>query len=239
MTVGVYTITHRESGNCYVGQSCDMPRRWSEHRKMLRNNKHHSKYLQRAWAKYGENSFDFQVAETCDLDDLTEREQWWMDKLLPVFNTAPAAGSTRGLVPSAETRANLRAINTGKKHSPEARVRISESMKAHLAEFPRVPMSSETRTKISATKKGTIPTPELLTRLHEGNRGRKHTDETKANMSAAQKGRTCTPEQRAKISATLTGRKLSPERCAAMCIGQARRRALEAEQAKLPHTNEI
>src|ERR1039458_6811279 len=123
---GNYTITHRATGRCYVGQSANMPRRWAnDHRPALRHNKHDSKYMQNVWNKYFEDAFDFEVVENCDVDDLTEREQWWMDELKPVFNTCPTAGSRRGFVCTAETRAKIGAAKKGKALTPMHRAAIS------------------------------------------------------------------------------------------------------------------
>ena len=124
-TCGIYTITHRESGRCYVGQALNMHKRWLSHQSSLRRNKHDSKYMQNVWNKYFEDAFDFEVVENCDVDDLTEREQWWMDELKPVFNTCPTAGSRRGFVCTAETRAKIGAAKKGKALTPMHRAAIS------------------------------------------------------------------------------------------------------------------
>jgi group I intron endonuclease len=140
-TCGIYTITHRESGRCYVGQALNMHKRWLSHQSSLRRNKHDSKYMQNVWNKYFEDAFDFEVVENCDVDDLTEREQWWMDELKPVFNTCPTAGSRRGFVCTAETKAKIGA--------------------AAMGNTRRLGMKNtdETKAKMSAAKKGKALTP--------------------------------------------------------------------------------
>jgi predicted GIY-YIG superfamily endonuclease len=49
VTIGVYIIKSPENWNCYVGSSIDIESRHYEHIKSLKNNRHHSKALQRAY----------------------------------------------------------------------------------------------------------------------------------------------------------------------------------------------
>lgn len=56
---GVYIILNKITNKFYVGHSVDIYRRFNSHKSYLRNNKHHSIYLQRAWNKYGEDNFEF------------------------------------------------------------------------------------------------------------------------------------------------------------------------------------
>ena len=50
-------------------------KRWREHLYKLRKNKHQNRYLQAAWNKYGEKSFEFQVIKEFDsLEELNRAE---------------------------------------------------------------------------------------------------------------------------------------------------------------------
>lgn len=132
---GIYEIRHVESGRVYVGSALCIPCRWRLHLHYLKQGKHHSSYLQRAWVKYGEDAFVFSVLEECAPKQLTEREQHWIDSTdcldrAKGFNRAPRAGSQLGFRHSEESlqrmrlkkiseeqRELLRRINTGKKQS--------------------------------------------------------------------------------------------------------------------------
>ena len=153
MTIGIYRI-FLPDGRSYIGQSCNVERRLREHRNNLNRGATKSPKLQSAWTKYGEAAFAFEVLETCDSDELTTREQWWMDNLgLPLLNTAPAAGSTRGLRQTEEQRKRRSETMRGKpqqrgyKISPEGRANIRI---AHLG----YKASDEQRSKISASLTG-------------------------------------------------------------------------------------
>lgn len=60
---GIYGIISESHGRIYIGSSDDILRRKKQHISALRRNKHHCKYLQNSWNKYGEDSFKFIVIE--------------------------------------------------------------------------------------------------------------------------------------------------------------------------------
>lgn len=72
----LYQIVHLESGFKYVGQtSRPAIKRWREHLYPLRKNKHHNRYLQSAWNKYGEQSFKFEIIKEYNtLEELNQAE---------------------------------------------------------------------------------------------------------------------------------------------------------------------
>jgi hypothetical protein len=75
------------------------------------------------------------MLEECSVEDLTACEQKWIDKLSPVFNVAPVAGSSLGV-----------------KQSDETKLRLSIAMWGNTnGKFEK---SDETRAKIGATKRG-------------------------------------------------------------------------------------
>lgn len=76
---GVYSITNIKNGKLYIGSSKHIHRRWREHKNLLNKNMHHSKHLQKAWNKYGEDNFIFEIVEECDEDLLITREQYYID----------------------------------------------------------------------------------------------------------------------------------------------------------------
>lgn len=49
----LYEILNIIDSKRYVGITCDIKRRWREHRAELKSGKHHNKHLQAAWNLYG------------------------------------------------------------------------------------------------------------------------------------------------------------------------------------------
>jgi group I intron endonuclease len=65
----IYKIVNLIDGKFYVGRTNDLKERWNRHIEMLRNNRHHCIYLQRAWNKYGDENFEFAIEEVFDTGD--------------------------------------------------------------------------------------------------------------------------------------------------------------------------
>lgn len=78
---GIYKITCSENGRVYVGQAINIKDRWMSHMQCLNRNKHHNIHLQRAWNKYGEECFKFEVIEYCEPSNLNDREIHWIKEL--------------------------------------------------------------------------------------------------------------------------------------------------------------
>lgn len=79
--MGIYKITNKANNKVYIGSSKDIQKRWKQHINTLKNKTHHSYHLQRAWNKYGDENFKFEIVEVVYNEDiLTVKEQEWMDK---------------------------------------------------------------------------------------------------------------------------------------------------------------
>jgi len=105
---GIYMILNIINGKFYIGSSVNVDNRILKHKHSLNNGKHHSKYLQAAWNKYGENNFIFQLVEQCKIEDCLKREQIWLDfhqvyKSEIGYNIVNIAGRTTGYKHSLET----------------------------------------------------------------------------------------------------------------------------------------
>ncbi len=107
MKTGVYQIRNIQTDDCYIGSvvcARGFPYRWNEHRRALKSNRHHSIILQRAFAKYGKDSFVFETIEVIERpQNITNiewreivliREQYYLDTLRPKYNIAKNARSS-------------------------------------------------------------------------------------------------------------------------------------------------
>ena len=114
MNQGIYCIKCAHTNKTYVGSATNIKKRWWRHRKDLREKKHHNKYLQRAWNKYGEGAFSFDILEWVKSKyNLKTREQYWIDTLnshhsANGFNECKEAYTTAGR-PCSERCKNLKA----------------------------------------------------------------------------------------------------------------------------------
>lgn len=76
---GIYKITNTVNDKFYIGRSSDLVERKCRHFCHLRKGTHHNKHLQRAFNKYGQDSFIFEVLEYTE--NIVEKEQEYFDKL--------------------------------------------------------------------------------------------------------------------------------------------------------------
>lgn len=83
---GIYMLINLVNGKRYIGSSINVAQRLWEHRSTLRHNKHSNAHLQKAWNKYGEGAFEYQILEKCQEDDRFEREQFYVNTLNPEYN---------------------------------------------------------------------------------------------------------------------------------------------------------
>jgi group I intron endonuclease len=118
---GVYQIRCKSDGKVYIGSSKRIYRRWTDHRRQLKDGTHHTAHLQHAWVKYGADDFEFSVIEECEQLELEQREQYWIDQLLPEFNIIREVFPRWVATPemqakAAETRRALAALIT---HCPQ------------------------------------------------------------------------------------------------------------------------
>jgi group I intron endonuclease len=186
---GVYRIENNATGRVYVGSAIDLSGRKRDHWKALRGGYHRNSFLQRAWDKYGEASFSFDVIEYVDEKErLIEREQFFLDQLSfdrsdpnRCYNICPTAGS-----------------KLGTNHSKESRARMS------AAAIGRI-LPLEQREKMSKSHKGKIRTAEHRAKLSASRTGFRHTDEAKAKISAAKTGVKQSAEEIEKRAAKLRG----------------------------------
>lgn len=86
--VGIYKITNLINGNSYIGQSVNIFKRWQQEKEDSNNvNSHSYNYpLMRAFRKYGVDNFSFEILEECNVEDLNEREMYWISFYDTFFN---------------------------------------------------------------------------------------------------------------------------------------------------------
>jgi group I intron endonuclease len=232
MASGIYEIVNKANGKRYIGSAINIKRRWNVHRSDLRLGSHHSRALQRAWNKYGDDQFDFRVVELCAKGQLLSREQWHLDVGRPEYNCSPSAGTCLGIKRDEAFRLKISKARLGKPLSEQHRSAIGRSLiglkrsmeaieKSAAAKRGRKlgPLSDEHRRKIGAAQPSARP-PEFGAAISQAKKGKPRPDmvgnrfgsiersaEHRANMSAAQKGRPKSPETVERMKAAWIKRK--------------------------------
>lgn len=106
---GIYKIVNAINGKVYVGSSVNLYNRIKNHFITLNNKNHHNNHLQKAYNKYGEENFYFEIIEIVIKNEnnnifkesILKIEQYWIDKLNACnekygYNLAPKASSLLG-----------------------------------------------------------------------------------------------------------------------------------------------
>ena len=166
--IGIYKITNTANGKFYIGSSVNIERRWNEHKRELKNNRHHSILLQRAFLKYGEDSFSFEIIENTDEKNLLKREQYYLDKLKPYeknigYNISPKAQNN---------------VMRGEKHPLYKKGHTEETKK----KMRNRKVTTETKKKMSVNHANVNGEKNPMY-------GKKHTADAKKKMSVKNKGK--------------------------------------------------
>lgn len=91
--IGIYKITNLRNGKVYIGQSQNIFDRWKQHRTALNSGHHPNRELQSEWTKFN-RSFRWDVVEYCSLEELNDREKYWIEYYDSIEN-----GYNQGWVP--------------------------------------------------------------------------------------------------------------------------------------------
>ena len=103
--IGIYKITNKINKKCYIGKSNNIKRRFSEHKCIYHET---NKCLKKAYLKYGKENFDYEILEECSLEELNEKEMYWISKLKPEYNLTFGGDGATGHKLSSETIEKLR-----------------------------------------------------------------------------------------------------------------------------------
>lgn len=175
---GIYMWKNLNNGKIYVGSSKDIKRRLTSYYNMSYLVKESSMYINRALLKEGYSAFSVVILEYCSIENLTQREQYYIDTLQPDYNICATAGSTLGKLHLEKTKEKISEKKKGtysgeanhfygKTHTEESRKRMADTI-----ELSGRVISETAKKKISAA---------ML--------GKNFTEEHKANLSAAQPNR--------------------------------------------------
>jgi len=186
---GIYTISNNIDGKMYIGKAVNIHTRMSQHRLYLKKNKHSNEHLQRAWNKYGESAFKFELLVKCEEEHLYSEEHYWCN-MLNVHNDKYGYN----IQPTCPYGLSRASNQTRQKMSMSQRKRppLSEESKKKISEANKGPKSEEykqicreryKRDKGGLSYTGRKHSPETLKKLRQSHLGYKHTEQQKAKIS--------------------------------------------------------
>lgn len=189
---GVYKITNNINGKVYIGQSINIQNRWKDHVNALNRKDSSCTLLQRAWNKYKQENFSFEILELCSEDELDSVESKYIefyDTINNGYNIEPGGNKNKHL--SEETKLKIREAHLGMKASEETRKKMSESRMGEKNPMYGQTHSEAARKKISNAAKGRPghkPSADGLERIRLANTSRVVSQETRKKISEANKG---------------------------------------------------
>lgn len=126
-------VHRRELGSkFYIGQASNFVTRKADHLRALRNGTHKNQNLLRAFCKYGEDAFRFEILLICSVENLTMYEQAIVnsyDRDVLYNLCLECVVSVLGIKRSEATKAKRAGIWKGRHHTAEARLNISNAKK--------------------------------------------------------------------------------------------------------------
>lgn len=72
--IGIYKYTNKDNGKIYIGRSVNINKRKWEH---LHSPSPYS-FFDQTLAKIGEDKFDFEIVEECSMEELRDKEKYWI-----------------------------------------------------------------------------------------------------------------------------------------------------------------
>lgn len=143
INAGIYIIFCVSNNKYYVGQAINIEKRIKAHINKLKANTHHSPYLQNTFNTYGENVFNFEVVEYCNIDELDSKEQHYIkmyNSLNPNgFNCTIGGTGIRGFMFSEETKKNWsknrKGKYMGKEHPKSVKIKGVHLITKKIVEF--------------------------------------------------------------------------------------------------------
>lgn len=138
---GIYRWINKETGKSYVGSSANLSKRFNQYYNYnhIADTKRNMR-IDRALLKYGYSKFKLEILEYCEISNLIEREQYYLDILKPEYNILLRAGSSLGFKHSEKTKLYM------KTKTPEHLVKI----KNNIAKLNASPFPADVRAKITA-----------------------------------------------------------------------------------------
>ena len=162
---GIYKIINKVNNKCYIGASNNIYHRWYVHKYELNSKTHDNIHLQRAWGKYGEKNFEFQIIENVCENILAQKEQEYLNicKSNPIlyYNLVYEAGGFLdrkgknngfyGKHHTEKTKRKISKIHKGKKLTNEQKLKISKNNARFMLGKHH---STETKLKMRKSKIG-------------------------------------------------------------------------------------
>lgn len=104
---GIYLWTNKLTNDLYVGQSKNLSKRFLKYFSFSYLKYRDTLIISRALIKYGYSNFYLTILEYCEIYELNQREQHYLDKLEPKYNLLNFAGCSLNHIQSEVNKAKI------------------------------------------------------------------------------------------------------------------------------------
>lgn len=143
----IYLIKNIITSKLYVGQTNNLPRRWSQHKSAASLNKRMFP-LYRSIKKYGIANFTLEIIEECNKENVDEKEIYWI-AFLKTTDKKFGYNLSAGGKPLSDKNIKRIVRPKGWKHSEETKKKMSEQRKGPKNSFYGKHHSDEVKQKMS------------------------------------------------------------------------------------------
>ena len=155
---GIYLIRNLINGKVYVGKSINIYKRIIAHICGLtaKRNKEENPHFIAAWHKYGKDAFQYIVLEECLVNELSEKELYWMQKYNSIDSNKgynKRLDLEGGMIPHEETRIKLKKALHNRFLDPRERKKIGDKTKAFWKDNPDKKELMSLNVKLTRQKK--------------------------------------------------------------------------------------
>lgn len=203
---GIYLIRCTATKRVYVGSAVDLKRRWTDHRRDLRNGVHHSAKLQRAWNRFGADAFSFEPVLSCDVGLLKDCEQ----ELLNFYGGARHCFNISDSTIAPMLGRKMTAEAKRKRAIALAPVYASREFREKMAEASRLSRTPHVRAAIGAASSARNANAEYRQNASEKMKTR-YADPAERKRTGELSKAAITPEGRAKQRKAISAFKNTPE----------------------------
>lgn len=202
---GIYQIVLKDDGRSYIGSAMNIEKRWKAHRDKSKPGPDRQ-VISRAIAKYGIENFEWKILEECSVENLIDREQFWLDQIRPFvdegngFNVRKIAKSNLGIKRTVESRQKQSKTMQGKPKTESHKKNMSKNwhksrndeyykkLSERVSGDKNPAKRPEVRQKISKAMTGKTWKDDIerVNKHIQQRKGKKRSKTARANMKAAQ-----------------------------------------------------
>lgn len=181
----IYEIRNIINGMRYIGCSKNVKKRLINHKSTLRNNKHKNSYLQKAYNKYGEENFEYNILFKLDNEeDMYEKEKYLISENKDLYNLAE--GGLGG--DTFTNRSEESKVITRERLSKASKLSNEKNKSLHSENTTKLWQDDEYRKKVLEGVRANSKKPEYREKLSKGVKKALEDPEIRKKWSDCKKG---------------------------------------------------